>query len=696
MSKQSRRKYYAVRVGREGPKVYETWSECHANVSKWHGAIYKSFLSQKEAEEWAAVPTGQSNSSSVNTARHLGQALASAPADFVHSQENIPKSSRRKYYAVHVGREGPKVYETWQECQANVSRWPGAMFKSFLSRKAAEEWAAMPAGQPLPSVDTVDEGRASPSTPADFDSTELSISFSPPSAVDHPQTLPSPPPSQGIILSPEQKKVLAKVERGENVFFTGSAGTGKSVLLREIIRVRGGRGHARLAITASTGIAGVNINGTTVHSWAGIGLGQEDAKKLAGKFLGQPKFAPVRDRWRDVETLIIDEISMIDGVLFDKLEYIARILRKNDSPFGGIQLVICGDFCQLPPVPDRNKDGAIMPALFAFEAKSWRKCIPRSVVLTKVFRQKEQGFVDMLNQLRWGILDDEVIQTFKSLARHVHYTDGIGPTELYPTRAEVERANCSKLDALNSPAFRYDATDIPGIDSYGKEVTNLQMQSLLDRLVAPRSLLLKVGAQVMLIKNLVQGHLVNGSVGQVIRFSTLQEASHNSTDIGTEDGAKGNKAEALKEIERYSDARWPVVRFTNGRELVCVPADFTVNNAMGEMEARRRQVPLILAWALSVHKSQGQTLERVKVDLACTFEKGQAYVALSRATSLDTLEVYNFNPSKIMVHPRVLNWHEDIEREEVMTVETHDEEESCCTEMDMDEAAEAYWSGSKI
>ncbi|KIM62190.1 hypothetical protein SCLCIDRAFT_837599 [Scleroderma citrinum Foug A] len=120
MSKQSRRKYYAVRVGREGPKVYETWSECHANVSKWHGAIYKSFLSQKEAEEWAAVPTGQSNSSSVNTARHLGQALASAPADFVHSQENIPKSSRRKYYAVHVGREGPKVYETWQECQANV------------------------------------------------------------------------------------------------------------------------------------------------------------------------------------------------------------------------------------------------------------------------------------------------------------------------------------------------------------------------------------------------------------------------------------------------------------------------------------------------------------------------------------------------------------------------------------------------
>ncbi|KAL4068373.1 ATP-dependent DNA helicase PIF1 [Scleroderma yunnanense] len=535
----------------------------------------------------------------------------------------------------------------------------------------------------IPSVESLHLGRASASGPTGVDDPEaLFIPLSP------TQTPPPLSPSPAIILSPEQQKVLTKVERGENVFFTGSAGTGKSVLLREIIRVRGGRGNVRLAITASTGIAGVNISGTTIHSWAGIGLGQEDAKKLAGKFLGQPKFERVRDRWRDVKTLIIDEISMIDGVLFDKLEYIARILRNDDSPFGGIQLVISGDFCQLPPVPDRDKNGVTVPALFAFEATSWKRCIPRPMVLTKVFRQKEQAFVDMLNLLRWGNLDNEVIRTFKSLARPVHYTDGIGPTELYPTRAEVERANTWKLDALDGAGSRYDATDTPGIDSYGERVTIMQMERLLDRLVAPRSVLLKVGAQVMLIKNLVQGHLVNGSVGQVVGFSTPQEASRNSTDIGTEEGMKGNKAEAMT---RYSDAKWPVVRFTNGRELLCVPADFTVNNAIGEMEARRRQVPLILAWALSVHKSQGQTLERVKVDLARTFEKGQAYVALSRATSLDTLEVYSFHPSKIMVHPRVLDWHEDIEREEIMTG-VHDSDEDCSDEMDMDQAMEVYWS----
>ncbi|KAG1716791.1 hypothetical protein ID866_389 [Astraeus odoratus] len=311
-----------------------------------------------------------------------------------------------------------------------------------------------------------------------------------------PPLPPLPPPD--IVLSSEQKRVLNIVERGENVFFTGSAGIG-------------GRGSSQLAITASTGIAGVNIGGTTIHSWAGIGLGQEGAKKLAGKFLGQPKLENVRDRWRSVQTLIIDE-----------------------------------------------------------------------------------SFVNMLNLLRWGNLTKEVIQAFKSLARPVHYTDGIDPTELYPTRAEVERANWSRLEALSGATCRYEATDTPGIDSYGIRVTIPQMERVLDRLVSPRSIQLKVRWRPSNanqdLKNLVQGHLVNGSVGQVVRFSTPQEASRNKTEVGTEEGAKGNKAEALQEVERYSDARWPVVRFTNGRELLCVPADFTVHNANGEMEARRRQV----------------------------------------------------------------------------------------------------------
>lgn len=574
----------------------------------------------------------------------------------------MPSSSRRKYYAVREGREGPKIYDTWSECHANVSRWPRAEYKSFTSREDAVQWMAAPSRRATFSANLpfIPAGASTP-TPA---TVGKCITLDDQNA-ERSQTPSISSPPQDIVLSPEQTRVLAMVQGGENVFFTGSAGTGKSVLLREIIRVCGGRGSGRLAITASTGIASINIGGTTVHSWAGIGLGQEDAKRLAGKFLGQPKFESVVERWRKVQTLIIDEISMIDGILFDKLEYIARMVRRDERPFGGIQLVVSGDFCQLPPVPDRDKNGISMPAIFAFEAKSWRRCIPRPVVLTKVFRQKEQGFVDMLNLLRWGKTSGEVVRTFRSLARPVPYTDGIGPTELYPLRAEVERANRTRLDALPGSGTRYDATDTPGINSYGERVSLPQMERLLDRLVAPRSVLLKVGAQVMLIKNLVQGQLVNGSVGQVIGFCTPQEASQSPIDIGTEEGLKGNKAEALRDVTRYTDAKWPVVRFTNGRELLCVPAEFTVSNAYGEVEATRWQIPLILAWALSVHKSQGQTLERVKVDLGRTFEKGQAYVALSRATSINALEVYNFHASKVMVHRRVLEWNNEMEEEEM-------------------------------
>ncbi|KAG0699712.1 PIF1-like helicase-domain-containing protein [Suillus ampliporus] len=216
----------------------------------------------------------------------------------------MPKAAK-KYYAVRVGREGPKIYDSWVECNANVSRWPSAIHKSFRSRVEAEQWLALPRATPIPSPSMessldLGSGVAKPKHAKTAASTSQGNDWS-------PVETPAPGPPDSIILSEEQKGVLGRVERGENVFFTGSAGTGKSVLLREIIRVRGGRGHQGLAITASTGIASINIGGTTLHSWAGIGLGQEDAKKLGGKFLGQPKFERVKQRWQSVETLVVDE-----------------------------------------------------------------------------------------------------------------------------------------------------------------------------------------------------------------------------------------------------------------------------------------------------------------------------------------------------------------------------------------------------
>ncbi|KAH0590266.1 hypothetical protein H2248_012563 [Termitomyces sp. 'cryptogamus'] len=477
---------------------------------------------------------------------------------------------------------------------------------------------------------------------------------------DHPLVLSRP----AVQLSPEQQQVLDKVRSGHSVFFTGSAGTGKSVLLREIIDTLKERGDT-LGITASTGIAAVNIGGSTLHSWAGIGLGDQPAKRYIGKFFGNEQSRKILDRWKNVDTLIIDEVSMIDGSLFDKLEHIAREVRYNDHPFGGIQLVLSGDFCQLPPVSGRDKQGRQISPVFAFDANTWDACVGSPVILTRVFRQKDQHFIDMLNAMRFGQINDK--SAFTALSRKVEYADGIEPTELYgtsfhivraflapfsfSTRSEVDNANTFRLGQLKTEARIYTANDIPGTDSNGVRVTPVQMARLLERLVVPKKIHLKVGAQVMLIKNLVQGELVNGSVGQIVRFVTAQDAVSECAHIPGADRAGG------KPQLPQDDLAWPVVRFIGRQETVIIPQEFTVNNAEGGVEARRDQVPLILSWALSVHKSQGQTLERVKVDLKRTFEKGQAYVALSRATRMDQLQVLNFDVSKVVAHPRVLEWY---------------------------------------
>ncbi|KAM6498375.1 hypothetical protein JOM56_006323 [Amanita muscaria] len=213
----------------------------------------------------------------------------------------------------------------------------------------------------------------------------------------------------------------------------------------------------------------------------------------------------------------------------------------------------------------------------------------------------------MLNAIRFGKTTSRITKVFKQLSRLVLYEDGIEPTELFPTRAEVEATNHRRLSQLDVKSHLYNARDIPGSDSNGARVTIVQMERLLDRLVALKQVVLKVGAQVMLVKNLEQGALVNGSLGKIIDFISAAEPPQDRSKVML--------------FER--DKLWPVVQFTNGRTKCILPEEFTIDNASGEAEATRVQVPLILAYALSVHKSQGQTLERVKIDLRRTFEKGQ-------------------------------------------------------------------------
>lgn len=473
-------------------------------------------------------------------------------------------------------------------------------------------------------------------------------------------------------LSQEQQKVLdLVVNQSKSVFFTGSAGTGKSVLMRAIIaelRKKYSREPDRVAVTASTGLAACNIGGVTLHSFGGIGLGKEDVPALVKKIKRNQK---AKNRWIRTKILIVDEISMVDGDLFDKLEGIARHMRNNGRPFGGIQLVITGDFFQLPPVPDfDNKARAVK---FAFDAGTWPTAIHHTIGLTEVFRQKDPVFANMLNEMRLGKITNETIAAFKKLSRPIPQENGLASTELFPTRNEVENSNAFRMRSLVGKSYKYEARDTGTI-------TDIAMRDkLLSNMMAPKVLELKKGAQVMLIKNMDDG-LVNGSLGKVSAFMSektfeLYDKSPNLFDDGiddedlTEDAREERskiRATFLSAKESAADAGrlYPLVKFSAAdgtiRAILVQPEEWKVELPSGEVQAQRSQLPLILAWALSIHKAQGQTLERVKIDLKKIFEKGQAYVALSRATSQAGLEVQNFDKNKVMAHPRVAQFYDSL------------------------------------
>lgn len=480
-----------------------------------------------------------------------------------------------------------------------------------------------------------------------------------------------------VVLSDEQMRVMRMVvEEGKNVFFTGSAGTGKSLLLKAIIAALKKK-HAKMtnvvSVTASTGMAASNIGGMTLHSWGAIAPTVDNIDKLIRSIRTA---RPALLRWKTTQILIIDEVSMVDGHLFEKIAAIATQLRKKtDRPFGGIQLVVTGDFFQLPPVTGGGKQ-----PFFAFECDAWKACIEHTVSLTRVFRQKDNKFIQLLNELRQGSITPLAIESFCALSRPIVSNDTIlPPTELFSTRHEVERANSTRLAALQSPPVAFDARD-------SGSAAPEKRKAVLANMRVPERLILKQGAQVMLVKNIDDRRgLVNGAVGRVLGFFaaprgksegviTNVEISEDGKSVvfagaGKENVKPGSTAPAnvpKKEGKKpAADAElFPLVEFPTptGRETALVTRDeFRIEDNEGVVLARRVQVPLILAWAISIHKSQGQTIQRVKVDLGRVFEKGQSYVALSRAATMEGLQVLRFDPKKVSAHPRVIEWNKTVE-----------------------------------
>lgn len=506
-------------------------------------------------------------------------------------------------------------------------------------------------------------------------------------------------PLQKITLSPEQEKVLEIACSGQSIFFTGAAGTGKSFLLHSIIdALRRQHGSSAVAVTSSTGLAALNINGETLHRFSGLGIAQDSEDKLLAK-LRNSQFAS--NRWRQTKVLIIDEISMVDGAFFKKLDYCARKIRGVKQPFGGIQLICTGDFFQLPPVTKGNQKRN-----FCFETKAWQDAIKVNVVLTTVFRQQgDDTLIKILNAMRFGELTPEMIKMLRQLNRTVDYHDDIEPTELYATRNLVEGSNQKRLSQLKGTRYIYTHTD-----EFNNAASEAQKKLLINKMndgvMASPVTELRRNCQVMVVRNLPEKDLVNGSMGKVVAFLTPKQFS-NVTALkddptrekyiellqATEEAEMKARVEGRKQRSedvfqqtcgRYGEIVLPIIRFSRGTSsdgtpyfsLVQIPVfdfEFRKNDIR---ECSRLQLPLILSWAMSIHKAQGQTLDRVKVNLGNIFETGHAYVALSRAVSMDRLEITNFKPERVTCDKTVLEFYNNLEQASLLQV---DEEKSNTT-----------------
>jgi ATP-dependent DNA helicase PIF1 len=440
-------------------------------------------------------------------------------------------------------------------------------------------------------------------------------------------------------LTPDQQAAFEKVKEGRNIFLTGPAGTGKSYLLSTIVREL--QDEKRIALTAMTGCAALllcfagaagsagvagssEVKPRTLHSWAGIGLGKESISDLIKKVRTNYK---TMKRWVGTDLLVVDEISMMTPELLEKLNEIGKAIRKDKRPFGGIQLLFVGDFFQLPPVA-KGSD-----AQFAFESPLWGELIDLTVMLTTISRQKEPEFQQLLGEARIGKLSKFSADIIRS--RMISWADQeIKPTLLYSRRADVDRINSENLKALKEPHRVYHASI-----SFGSKAPkhlsrdSTEIQEATKRLDNDASyvpeLEIAVGAQVMLVANVsMETGLVNGSRGVVVGFTESSEG---------EDVTKIMKL--------------PLVKFRGGQVAAIEPHSWS----LGDMEhVFRTQIPLRLAYAITCHKAQGATLDCALIDIGpTTFEYGQAYVALSRVKSLESLYIHSFDPKVVKAHPKV-------------------------------------------
>lgn len=493
------------------------------------------------------------------------------------STRNIEKTHYAFYDTIN-GSSG--VFTTWEEIRPHVSGQKGRVHKGFTCEEDAKLWIANQAPPPVPTAPTV---------------------------YKEPE------------LSPEQKEAFNAIRAGESVFLTGPGGTGKTFLIDHIREKLAGK---TIAVTALTGCAALLLgsDAKTIFSWAGIGIGKDSREKYVNQLR---MMRHLTKRWRETDILIIDEVSMMTPELLELLEYLGRAVRPTSRtisplPFGGLQIVLVGDFLQLPPVEKEKADQQ-----FAFESPVWNQIVKRTIQLKRIYRQTDTAFQKVLDEARTATLSPASYSLLESRMNLPWKDELIKPTLLFTRRADVDAINRNNLAKLTGDTQTYKCRTLP-VKCAPSEVAKIVEKMDRDANYVPE-LSLKVGAQVMLLKNLEpEFGLVNGSRGVVVAF---------------------------QEFAPYL----PKVQFKTCTRLI-KPEIWASNH---EPPIQREQIPLRLAYALTIHKAQGASLDSALVDIGdSTFEYGQAYVALSRVRSLEGLYVHDLSPAAFRAHPTVKAFYE--------------------------------------
>lgn len=395
----------------------------------------------------------------------------------------------------------------------------------------------------------------------------------------------------------KQETALKLLKAGENVFLTGSAGAGKTYTLNQYIQYLKAR-KVSVAITASTGIAATHMNGMTIHTWAGIGI-KDTLTDGELKRMHERKY--LREHLEKVQVLIIDEISMLHAKQLNLVNQVLKYFKESDDAFGGVQVIASGDFFQLPPVgksEESNRDK------FCFMSDAWVEAKFRVCYLTEQHRQSGGTLDEILNAIRSQSITDEHVTALKQTKYQEHAQDII--TRLYTHNANVDAINQRQLEAIADDRIESFHAIVEGNEKL--------IETLKSSVRSPVVLELKKGAKVMFVKNNFELGYANGSMGEVIGF------------------VKDEELGLLPKVQLKDDS------------VVIVEAEtWSIENEQGKILASLSQIPLRLAWAITIHKSQGMTLESAEIDLGNTFEKGQGYVALSRLKSLEGLKLVDFS-----------------------------------------------------